>query len=265
MKLPLDRIRADGGTQTRASMSDEAVADYAEKMLGGEEFPPVVVFHDGDDWHIGDGFHRVEAARRAGLKSVEAEVRKGGMRDALLYGALKANREHAKTGVGFRLVDRRRCAAVLLLDSEWGKKSFREIGEAVGLSHNTVKAVAETDELVKLTSSPAKRVGKDGKSRPASKSKPPRAEKKTAAVVPLRAVDADEGSALIEQPDEFGDLDLADRTDRDLAIQRVARLAFRLASIWPKHIPRADLVTELRELASDIQNMEGANVGNGVS
>ena len=54
MKLKLEQIRTDGGTQPRAELREEVIADYAERMESGVTFPPVIVFFDGTNyWQIG--------------------------------------------------------------------------------------------------------------------------------------------------------------------------------------------------------------------
>lgn len=49
VKLRLDSIRLNSGTQTRAHIDDGTVAEYAEAMVRGDRFPPVVVFQNGGD------------------------------------------------------------------------------------------------------------------------------------------------------------------------------------------------------------------------
>ena len=56
-------------------------------------FPPVIVFREGDDYWLADGFHRVAARRQAGIRHIEAEIREGTKRDAVLYAA-GANAHH---------------------------------------------------------------------------------------------------------------------------------------------------------------------------
>jgi hypothetical protein len=58
----------------RAGLNEETVQEYLEAMMDSQAegshpkaywpFPPVVVFYDGNVYWTGDGFHRVEAARR---------------------------------------------------------------------------------------------------------------------------------------------------------------------------------------------------------
>ena len=65
MLLNYEQIRMDGGTQPLAELQKEVMEDYAELMRAGVKFPPIVVFHDGDNYWLADGFHRMGAALRA--------------------------------------------------------------------------------------------------------------------------------------------------------------------------------------------------------
>jgi hypothetical protein len=131
--LLLSNIK-DGGAQMRIMMSSETVHDYAEDMINGAIFPPVVVFFDGTDYWLGDGFHRVEAARKVGREIIDAEVRHGTNRDAVLHG-IQANANH---GLRRTQADKRRAVETLLTDPEWAKWSDRKIAEAARVDHKTV-------------------------------------------------------------------------------------------------------------------------------
>src|SRR5689334_5963689 len=117
--LPLAAIRRDGGTQPRADIDHALVQEYVVTMADGATFPPVVVFHDGQDYWLADGFHRFTAADGAGLTHIEADVRQGTQRDAILY-SVGANAEH---GVRRSNDDKRRSVQRLLDDPEWGQWS----------------------------------------------------------------------------------------------------------------------------------------------
>src|SRR5438067_1188577 len=78
-------IRTDGGTQPRARLDEAIVTEYTQAVEDGAKFPPVVVFHDGEESWLADGFHRTEAHRRAGRDMIDAVWRQGTQRDALLY------------------------------------------------------------------------------------------------------------------------------------------------------------------------------------
>jgi len=88
--INLSSIRRDGGTQMRASISETTAVSYAEHMREGAEFPPIVVFDDGEYYWLADGFHRFSAYERAGIEDVPADVREGSLLDAVVY-ALRAN------------------------------------------------------------------------------------------------------------------------------------------------------------------------------
>ena len=53
-----------------------------------DALPPVVVFDTGEGLLLVDGYYLVAAARRHGLETIEAVVRRGSRRDALRYAAM---------------------------------------------------------------------------------------------------------------------------------------------------------------------------------
>jgi hypothetical protein len=52
-----------------------------------DDLPPVTVFETPGGLLLVDGYHRVAAARRLGLETVDAQMRRGSRRDALRYAA----------------------------------------------------------------------------------------------------------------------------------------------------------------------------------
>ncbi len=75
MKLSLDQIRFD--FQPSENLTEETVADYLSRIQAGETLEPVRVRFDGESYFLEDGFHRVEAMRRAGIATIDAEVLPG--------------------------------------------------------------------------------------------------------------------------------------------------------------------------------------------
>jgi uncharacterized ParB-like nuclease family protein len=138
-KLNIQSIIIDKGTQSRAAISEDTVSDYAEAMQAGDEFPPVVAFHDGVDYYLADGFHRLHAVKRLGKTSIQADVRTGTLRDAILY-SLGANRDH---GLRRSNADKRKCVMTLLEDFEWGDLSVNEMARICGVSPQLVMAVKQ--------------------------------------------------------------------------------------------------------------------------
>jgi hypothetical protein len=75
-------------------LDEQRVREYVE----APGFAPVVVFETSEGLKLADGYHRVEAARRRGADSMEAEVRRGTYRDALRYAAAVNRRPPVEPG-----------------------------------------------------------------------------------------------------------------------------------------------------------------------
>ncbi len=133
--IALLAIRADVRAQPRASTNTDIIAEYAEAMTSGAEFPPLIVFHDAEAYWLADGFHRFYAAQGAERQTFPCEVREGGLRDAILF-SVGANAAH-----GYRRSDedKRRAVDKLLNDQEWSHWSDREIARQCGVSHELVR------------------------------------------------------------------------------------------------------------------------------
>lgn len=127
-------VRVNGGTQSRAVLNLDVVADYADLVRAGVDFPAIVVFFDGKDYWLADGFHRYEAYSRAGAYEISADIRQGTQRDAILH-SVGANAEH---GLRRTNDDKRRAVMVLLNDPEWSAWSDREIARACGVGNQMV-------------------------------------------------------------------------------------------------------------------------------
>lgn len=179
MKIKLSQICAPHELQSRAGMDEVVVAEYAEAMAAGAIFPAIIVFQDPDDesifWLAG-GFHRRAAAEKAGLDEIEAEVRQGDKRAALLF-SLGENATH---GLRRTNADKRKAVETLLRDPEWAKWSDREIARQVHVDGKTVAVIRReltpTADFRSCGGPTAEiRKGADGKTRrlPARPSAPP--------------------------------------------------------------------------------------------
>jgi DNA-binding transcriptional ArsR family regulator len=146
----LQQLRLDGGTQPRAQIDLFTVNDYAVSMSNGAIFPPLVVFYDGVDYWLADGFHRAEAAKQARLEP-QMDIRQGTRRDAILY-SVGANATH---GLRRTNEDKRRAVMTLLADDEWRRWSDSEIARRTGVSQPTVSS--HRASLINLISEPSTR------------------------------------------------------------------------------------------------------------
>lgn len=149
-------IRIDGGTQPREAINETAVAEYAEAMTEGAEFPPVDLFFDGVEYWLADGFHRYHAANKIGLIEIPAKMHAGTRRDAVLF-SVGVNQGH---GLRRTNADKRKAVMTLLQDEEWRGWSDREIARRCGVHHVFVGDMRKS--LVTVTSDPRTYTTKHG-------------------------------------------------------------------------------------------------------
>lgn len=142
--LELEQIRIDGGTQSRVELNQETVAEYAQAFTDGAAFPPVVVFFDGASYWLADGFHRYFGARDAGESAIDAEIRTGTQRDAVLY-SWGANDKH---GLPRSNADKRNIVTAILKDEQGRQWSDNKIAKDFGFSHPFVGNVRRSLETV---------------------------------------------------------------------------------------------------------------------
>jgi len=200
----IDKIRLDGGTQSRAQLNADTIDHYAELYLSKAGMPAIVVFYDGEHYWLADGFHRVHGAKKAGRSKLSAEVRQGSVRDAILYSA-SANNNHGLPPNG---KDKRFNVARFLGDDEWANKSDRWIAEKCGVGNQLVGDVRK--ELCDSHSSTAKRIGKDGKTRKLPKREP---KKPSPTASPTAEKPGRSRLALVDQPDDDGVEEKDDQPD----------------------------------------------------
>ena len=156
-KLRLTKLRLDGNTQPRAQDDGEIIHEYAELYAAGVKLPPIVVFFDGKDYWVADGFHRWSGAKHAGLKEISCEVQKGSVEDARWF-SYSANQTH---GVRRTNADKRKAVLASLKHPKGAKLSSRKIAEHVGVSDSFVGKLRET--LTANRSQSTTRTGRDGR------------------------------------------------------------------------------------------------------
>lgn len=130
MKIKLSLIDLTSPTQSRVSTCEETVQEYTDVLEDGGEFPPVDLFFNGEAAFIGDGWQRVYAHQKSGREDIEATMRKGGLREAVLFAA-GANATH---GLKRSNADKRRALQIILDDPEWSTWSERAIAAHCGVS-----------------------------------------------------------------------------------------------------------------------------------
>jgi uncharacterized ParB-like nuclease family protein len=159
-EIALEKLSDDRALTARVKGVDpKIVAVYAEQIAAGATLPPIEVFRDeaGELW-VGDGLHRLAAARANGAAAILARVQEGG-RQAALRCAVAANEAH---GLRRTPADKRKAVAMLLGDPEFNQQSSAELAKLALVSHTFVDAMRKSIGNVAGSS---QRVGKDGKKR----------------------------------------------------------------------------------------------------
>ena len=141
MIIKISKIILDAKAQPRTELNSEIIQEYAQTWKDGStRFPPIVVycnevnFELADNYWLADGWHRVNAAKVAGVKEIEADVRTGTLRDAILF-SVSANAKH---GMRRTNADKRRAVMTILEDSDWSLSSDNAISKLCGVSQNFV-------------------------------------------------------------------------------------------------------------------------------
>ena len=176
-QLLIETIRIDG-TQSRAAIDQATVAEYVEAIRAGAKMPPIIVYHDGTDNWLADGFHRFHAHLGAEKRNILAEVKKGGKEDAA-WASAGANLTHGLR----RTNDDKRKATMMALTLR-PDLSDEALALHCGVSHTFVgqmrRQVAtvatskdEKPNKTAISAPPTRRTGVDGKSYPVRPSSPP--------------------------------------------------------------------------------------------
>jgi ParB-like chromosome segregation protein Spo0J len=110
----------------------QAMVEYVEE---GNQLPPVIVV--GEENLLGDGHHRLAAARRTGHMEIEAQRIPGGKPEAIV-----AAITHNDIATTQPLNRKQRNAGIkLLLQAGWTQ---RQIAEATGVSQSTLTNIGQT-------------------------------------------------------------------------------------------------------------------------
>lgn len=149
--LRLDQIRLDGATQSRVSMNQPTIAQYAELLTDGVKMPPVIVYHDGADFWLAAGFHRYFAHKQVGMVDIDCEVRAGSLDEARLCGA----RDNNAHGLAPNHGDKTKSVKMALANPLCAGWSERKLAKEIGVSYTLVQkvkaSIAEDAEQPEVT------------------------------------------------------------------------------------------------------------------
>lgn len=140
--IDLLSIIVDSSIQPRANTLDQShVEDLKEAYLAKADIPPITVWKLPNGHNkLSQGFHRLEAANRAGMQKIPAIIKVGTEKDCLID-AMCSNQGH---GLKRTNEDKRRCVVELL--KVLHDKSDRNIAEMAGVGHVFVGKLRATTE-----------------------------------------------------------------------------------------------------------------------
>ena len=154
--LPIEKIRIDGDTQPRADINKNAVEEYASLISEKVLMPPVIVYFDGKEYWLVDGFHRYFSHKKLGLTEMLVDIRNGTLREAQFF----SKGAHNGRGLGHNSKDYEYIILSMVSDKEWGQLSNRALGKHVGISAMTVGRIKKKADVQQ---SPKKKTIRKGK------------------------------------------------------------------------------------------------------
>jgi len=140
----------DERLQSRTEINEETVSEYADAITAGSDFPPVLVYFDGINYYLTDGYHRLLAHKRAEKVSILCNVVQGTLRDAIFH-STGVNTDH---GMRRTHADKRKAVMTLLDDFEWEGMGNGQIAKHCHVSPSFVSELRkgvgkDTGETVK--------------------------------------------------------------------------------------------------------------------
>ena len=156
--INISDIVAEVDIQSRTALNSRLIEEYSDDLGLGALFPPVDVFYDGTYYFLTDGFHRFNAHKQSGKKTIEANIHKGSRRDAILF-SVGVNATH---GLRRSNDDKRKAVFKLLNDDEWVKMSDGEIAKHCSVSQPFVSGLRKELTQNGFESNPVRK-GADGR------------------------------------------------------------------------------------------------------
>lgn len=163
--IPIKDLIVDEGIQPRENLKPHVVKRYAEAIENGAKMPPVDVFDTGVSRYVAGGFHRHEAYKQLGKKSVVCRVHQGTYEQAALF-AIGDNNH----GEPYTNEEKNINVLKVIRGAETSGWTDRRIAAFVGVSHTFVRQIRLT--VLETVSNTQPRIGADGRQYQATKPAP---------------------------------------------------------------------------------------------
>ncbi|MGR3278721.1 hypothetical protein ACSYAD_26875 [Acaryochloris marina NIES-2412] len=132
--LNIEAIIIDSEVASRCQLREDIVTEYANAMRQGAKFPPVIVFFNGTDFILVDGFHRIHAKKVNGDLEILASISQGNRREAILI----ATGINIDSSLKLTKADIRRNINKLIGDTEWSLWYDLDIAQQCCANHELV-------------------------------------------------------------------------------------------------------------------------------
>lgn len=184
LKIAISKVDQNGTTNARFRLNADKIAEYSEVRKAKKHFPPVDLFTEDDELYwIGDGDHRIKGELESGGKTIDALVHKGGEEAARLF-SVTSNHDH---GLPRTAADKRKALEIVVALKRSQAWTDKRLADFCGVTERFARSVRdgktlEIDRPVTARASTGskprekqarttKRVGKDGKSYPAKRTR----------------------------------------------------------------------------------------------
>lgn len=158
-QLAIRDLRLDGDTQSRAALDEYVISEYNHLYRRGVKLPPLLVFYDGTDHWLVDGFHRWWGADHAELTELPCEIREGSREDAR-WAAAAANQTHGHRRSN---ADKEKAVRAALRHPKAAEMSDSAVAEHVGVSHPFVGKIRKELTATCNDYKSDTRTGRDGR------------------------------------------------------------------------------------------------------
>lgn len=157
--INIHQIRRDGGTQPRGVLDEDHINDLLFALKNGAKLEAILLYFDGENYWLTDGFHRLAATIRYGKDKIKASIRQGTLQDAQWH-SFSVNQHNVLKRSN---ADKQRAIVGALKHSYGIQRSNSEIAQHCGVDEKTVRSWrASLEESGEIQGSEFRQVTRSG-------------------------------------------------------------------------------------------------------
>jgi transposase len=150
--INIHQIRRDGGTQPRGLLDEDHINDLLVSLKSGAKLEEILVYYDGENYWLTDGYHRLAATIRYGKDKIRANIRQGTLEEAQWH-SFSVNQHNVLKRSN---ADKQRAIIGALKHCYGYSKSNTDIARHCGVDEKTVRiwrsSLEESGEIQKSES-----------------------------------------------------------------------------------------------------------------